>query len=95
MFANWPVQLQDQSRVKTLEAEAAEVASAAARRSHSIWLLNLTGWETREATTMMETALQQVSSCQTRLPLRGAFFDGVLGCVPNVVPPIPPGSSRR
>ena len=57
-----------------------DVARATAARGRPIWLVNLSRWETHEATTMVEAALLRETSCRPREPLKGAFFDAVLRC---------------
>jgi hypothetical protein len=82
VFADWKDRLRDPAARQRLEREAAATADAVAQR-HAIWLLRLTSWETREASTMIEDAVQRVATCEAPEAARGAFIDGVRRCTPR------------
>lgn len=80
VFGDWSGRLRDPAVRSRLDAEADATAHAAAARRNAIWVLRLSTWETREATVMVETALQKVADCADPEPARGAFIDSVRRC---------------
>jgi mannosyltransferase len=69
--------------IRALEREAEDLSRSLASTRRAVWLLTLSRGLTHEISRTIESALSAKMQCRERLPLRGAFFDGVLHCVPS------------
>jgi uncharacterized membrane protein len=85
VFADWKGRLQNADTRNRLQREADATAHTAAQQ-HAIWLLGLTSWETREASTMIDAAVERVAVCEPPVAARGAFIDSVRRCTPKPQP---------
>jgi hypothetical protein len=80
---NWRGRLRDPLSREGLEDEAEQTANQLASSGGTVWLLRLDRGELVEASEMIEAALRRRFVCDDRQPLRGAFFEAVIRCVPE------------